>query len=82
VVSVDSRGRSARCAFDCSAWASRREQRQLTHLDVSSARVYTAAEQRQALLVALLGWTLDAFDFFIVIFMLDHVAADFGAQEL
>jgi SHS family lactate transporter-like MFS transporter len=39
-------------------------------------RVYTRAEQRHALTASFLGWTLDAFDFFILVFMMDRVAAD------
>src|SRR6058998_1424340 len=41
----------------------------------------TAAEranQRNALLAGFLGWTLDAFDFFILVMVLDAVAKDFG----
>jgi MFS transporter, SHS family, lactate transporter len=45
------------------------------------SRIYTLAEQRHALVAAFLGWTLDAFDFFILVFMLDRVAADFGVTK-
>jgi MFS transporter, SHS family, lactate transporter len=42
----------------------------------------TAAEerrnQRNALLAGFLGWTLDAFDFFVLVMVLDAVAKDFG----
>jgi SHS family lactate transporter-like MFS transporter len=34
--------------------------------------------QRNALLAGFLGWTLDAFDFFILVMVLDAVATDFG----
>ena len=44
-------------------------------------RVYTRAEQRHALAASFLGWTLDAFDFFILIFMMDRVAADFRVTK-
>jgi SHS family lactate transporter-like MFS transporter len=43
----------------------------------------TAAEranQRNALLAGFLGWTLDAFDFFIMVFILRAVAAEFGTN--
>ena len=36
------------------------------------------ANQRNALLAGFLGWTLDAFDFFILVMVLDAVAKDFG----
>lgn len=37
-----------------------------------------ARDQRNALLAGFLGWTLDAFDFFILTLVLDDVAAAFG----
>lgn len=36
--------------------------------------------QRNAFLAAFLGWTLDAFDFFIVVFCLSAIAQDFNAR--
>src|SRR5207245_4058133 len=36
------------------------------------------ANQRNALLAGFLGWTLDAFDFFILVMTLDAVAKDLG----
>ncbi len=44
-------------------------------------RVYTPSEQRHAITASFLGWTLDAFDFFILIFMMDRVAAEFGVGK-
>jgi len=44
-------------------------------------RVYTRAEQRHALAASFLGWTLDAFDFFILVFMMDRVAAEFRVTK-
>lgn len=38
----------------------------------------TRANQRNAVLAGFLGWTLDAFDFFILVFVLLPVAHDFG----
>src|SRR6202012_814985 len=35
-------------------------------------------EQRAAFIAALLGWTLDAFDFFLMVFMFSAIAKDFG----
>jgi SHS family lactate transporter-like MFS transporter len=45
------------------------------------SRVYTRAEQRHALTASFLGWTLDAFDFFILVFMMDRVAAEFHVTK-
>jgi SHS family lactate transporter-like MFS transporter len=41
------------------------------------------ADQRNSFLAALLGWTMDAFDYFIVVFVLSDIAADphFGATK-
>ena len=36
--------------------------------------------QRKVVVAAFLGWTLDAFDFFIVVFTLPAIAATFGVQ--
>lgn len=36
------------------------------------------ANQRNAVLAGFLGWTLDAFDFFVLVFVLGPVAHDFG----
>ncbi|HEV7502611.1 MAG TPA: MFS transporter, partial [Vicinamibacteria bacterium] len=36
------------------------------------------ADYISALVASFLGWTLDAFDFFILVFVLPNVAADFG----
>lgn len=36
------------------------------------------ADQRNAVLAGFLGWTLDAFDFFVLVFVLGPVAHDFG----
>ncbi|RAP57657.1 MFS transporter [Oleiagrimonas sp. MCCC 1A03011] len=38
------------------------------------------AEQRHAVLASFLGWTLDAFDFFLLVFVLDDVARSFGSD--
>ena len=35
-------------------------------------------DQRNAFLGSFLGWTLDAFDFFIVVFLFSRIAAEFG----
>jgi SHS family lactate transporter-like MFS transporter len=38
-------------------------------------------EHRAAVLAAFLGWTLDAFDFFLVVFALTAIARDFGTTD-
>jgi MFS transporter, SHS family, lactate transporter len=38
------------------------------------------ANQRNAVLASFLGWTLDAFDFFIIVFVLKDIAAEFKAD--
>jgi SHS family lactate transporter-like MFS transporter len=47
-----------------------------------SAHQPTTAEdrrnQRNAVLAGFLGWTFDAFDFFVLTFIIDDVAAAFG----
>ena len=42
-----------------------------------NAQVYDPANQRNALAAGFLGWTLDAFDFFVLTFVLVPVARDF-----
>jgi MFS transporter, SHS family, lactate transporter len=37
-----------------------------------------SAKQRGAVMAAFLGWTLDAFDFFIVVFVLSNIVDDFN----
>jgi len=37
-------------------------------------------KQRSAVLASYLGWTLDAFDFFILIFVMDDIAKEFGTD--
>ena len=36
------------------------------------------ANQRNAVLAGFLGWTLDAFDFFILTLVIDDIAKSFG----
>jgi len=45
---------------------------------MSSREVWTA-ESRHVVIASFLGWMLDAFDFFLVIFVLPHLASDFHA---
>jgi MFS transporter, SHS family, lactate transporter len=44
----------------------------------TTSAVEARANQRNAVLAAFLGWTLDAFDFFILTLILDDVAGAFG----
>ena len=37
--------------------------------------------QRHAVVASYLGWTLDAFDFFIVVFLFDTLAHQFGVSK-
>src|SRR3954452_25570754 len=38
-------------------------------------------KSRHAVLAGYLGWTLDAFDFFVIVFMFDVLAAQFGVPK-
>ncbi len=49
--------------------------------DATRASRESAANQRNALLASFLGWTLDAFDFFILVMVLDAVAKTFGRSR-
>src|SRR5689334_20876767 len=50
--------------------------------DSATSTTLATAEQRSdytnALIASFLGWTLDAFDFFVVVFTLSAIAKDFG----
>jgi len=46
---------------------------------VRALRDWTPA-QRNVVIASFLGWTLDAFDFFLLVFVLKDLAAEFGAQ--
>lgn len=46
--------------------------------DVASGGERMTSAQRRAVWAGFLGWTLDAFDFFLMVFMLKAIAADFG----
>ena len=38
------------------------------------------ADQRNSFVAALLGWTMDAFDYFLVVFVFADIARDFGTS--
>ena len=44
-------------------------------------RTPLTADQRNAFTAALLGWTMDAFDYFIVVLVYADIAADFGESK-
>ena len=48
---------------------------------ISDLRSLTAA-QRNTFLASFLGWTFDAFDFFVMVFVLRPLAEDFGRDPL
>src|SRR5579862_228516 len=45
-------------------------------MGMASSEVWTA-ETRHVVVASFLGWMLDAFDFFLVVFVLRHLASDF-----
>ncbi len=53
--------------------------------NVSSSSVrsshHSRSEQRHAVAAGFLGWTLDAFDFFVVVFLMDTLAAQFHVSK-
>jgi len=49
-----------------------------TALPPAVGRVHTRNTARNAVAAGFLGWTLDAFDFFVLIFVLVPIATDFG----
>ncbi|HET9596960.1 MAG TPA: MFS transporter [Anaeromyxobacteraceae bacterium] len=44
------------------------------------SRTPLTSDQRSAFVAALLGWTMDAFDYFIVVLVYAEIAADFGTS--
>ncbi|MCW2757884.1 MAG: transporter, partial [Nocardioidaceae bacterium] len=46
-----------------------------------AARVPLTHDQRNAFTAALLGWTMDAFDYFIVVLVYADIAADFDVSK-
>src|SRR3978361_335262 len=47
----------------------------------NSTRTPLTADQRNAFTAALLGWTMDAFDYFIVVLVYADIAADFDVSK-
>ena len=52
-----------------------------THADAPSAHAAHAGDHRAAVTAGFLGWTLDAFDFFLVVFTLTAIAREFGKTD-
>ncbi|MCW2844085.1 MAG: major facilitator superfamily 1, partial [Nocardioides sp.] len=46
----------------------------------SGGRTPLTSDQRNAFTAALLGWTMDAFDYFIVVLVYADIAADFDVS--
>src|SRR5580704_16156313 len=49
-----------------------------TALPTAAGRVSARTAARNAVIAGCLGWTLDAFDFFVLIFVLVPIAAEFS----
>jgi SHS family lactate transporter-like MFS transporter len=47
----------------------------------SSTRTPLTSDQRSSFIAALLGWTMDAFDYFIVVLVYADIATDFGQSK-
>ncbi|MTD54244.1 MFS transporter [Amycolatopsis pithecellobii] len=47
----------------------------------AGARQRLTSDQRNSFLAAVLGWTMDAFDYFIVVFVYADIAKSFGMQK-
>src|SRR5258706_6184468 len=45
------------------------------------AKPGNSANARHAVLAGFLGWTLDAFDFFVIVFLFDTLAVKFGVPK-
>src|SRR5581483_6482723 len=45
-----------------------------------SALLYATREQKSVVLASFLGWTLDAFDFFLMVFVLKDIAEEFSTD--
>jgi SHS family lactate transporter-like MFS transporter len=47
----------------------------------AAAALSTRSDQWHAVTASFLGWTLDAFDFFVLVFLLDPLAAQFHVSK-
>jgi len=48
--------------------------------DIRAQATGLTRDQRNAFLAALLGWTMDAFDYFLLVFVVTEIADEFGAS--
>ena len=46
-----------------------------------SSNTHTTTGRFHAVAAGFLGWTLDAFDFFVIVFLMDTLAAEFGVVK-
>jgi SHS family lactate transporter-like MFS transporter len=53
----------------------------MTHPSVIPAGVQNRRDQRNAVLASFLGWTFDAFDFFVLTFLITDIAKAFGKSR-
>src|SRR5262249_29639269 len=53
----------------------------ITDKPFTLSRPLTRSDRIHAVTAGFLGWTLDAFDFFVVVFLLDILAAHFGVAK-
>jgi len=60
-------------------WGSSMASNQVAANQGTANEVWTAT-QRHIVLASFLGWMLDAFDFFLVVFVLQRIAGDFGTD--
>src|SRR5215471_8276742 len=50
-------------------------------LETPAVTIYSRSDRFHAVSAGFLGWTLDAFDFFVVVFLVDTLAAHFGVPK-
>lgn len=53
----------------------------MSSLETPAATVYSRSDRFHAVSAGFLGWTLDAFDFFVVVFLVDTLAEHFGVPK-
>jgi MFS transporter, SHS family, lactate transporter len=50
-------------------------------VQITAPAAYSKSNARHAVLAGFFGWTLDAFDFFVVVFLYDTLAHQFGVSK-
>src|SRR5215468_517899 len=66
------------CALRCNSRNNGKVAADLTMASINSGK---PAASHHAVLAGFLGWTLDAFDFFVVVFLFDTLAQHFGVAK-